>query len=228
MEADAQAIAARLAALRLSSSAWQLDTEVPEEEFEEVPEPELELVPTPTPRFGVPAASVAPPPAVRILEALLFAGEVALTSATACQAIRGLTPDRFLGLIDELAKAYRKQNRPYTIQPRDGGYALELKPQFRDLKEKLFGGPKETRLQPPAIETLSLIAYRQPITKGEIDEQRGADSATPLRQLVRLGLAVVVRRANAENPAPHYGTTPRFLETFGMSSLDDLPRLGDS
>ncbi len=228
MDAEEKTAAARLAALRLSSSAWQLDAEVAEDQFEEVPEPEPELAPPPAPRFGIPAESVAPPPAVRIVEALLFAGEVALTSATACQAIRGLAPERFQELIDELAKVYRIQNRPYTIQPRDGGYALELKPQFRDLKEKLFGGPKETRLQPPAIETLSLIAYRQPIPKAEIDEQRGADSATPLRQLVRLGLAVVVRRANAENPAPHYGTTPRFLETFGLSSLDDLPRLGDS
>ena len=75
---------------------------------------------------------------------------------------------------------------------------------------------------------LSLVAYRQPITKGEIDAMRGADSGGIIRQLVRLGLMVVVRRADAEVQAVSYGTTSRFLELFKLQSLDDLPRLGDT
>lgn len=84
---------------------------------------------------------------------------------------------------------------------------------------------------------LSLVAYRQPVSKPDIDALRGADSAGQVRQLVRLGLIAVTRRAEAaaadgDDPgggrtAVGYGTTPRFLELFRLTGLDDLPRLGE-
>jgi segregation and condensation protein B len=156
---------------------------------------------------------------------MLFVGGPPLAAAKACSAVRGLTPDRFRELIDELARKYRRQNRPVAVQPRGDGFVLAVKPQFRAVREKLYGGPREARLSQPALDVLSLIAYRQPLSKSEIDALRGHDSAGVVRQLVRLGLVTVASRPDADGKVVAYGTTPRFLDLFGLGSLDDLPRL---
>ncbi len=159
---------------------------------------------------------------------MLFVGGPPLTPEAAAAAVRGLTAEQFRGVIDRLNKAYRGQNRPYSVQPRDGGYVLALRPGLRGVREKLFGGPREARLSQPALDVLSLVAYRQPVTKADVDALRGADSGAVLRQLVRLGLVAVARRGEADDRRVCYGTTPRFLELFGLSSLDELPRLADA
>jgi segregation and condensation protein B len=158
---------------------------------------------------------------------MLFVGGPPLTAAKACSAVRGLTPDRFRELAEELAKKYRAQHRPYTVQPKDDGYVLAVKPQFRGVRERLLGGPREARLSGPAVEVLSLIAYRQPLAKADVDALRGADSGGVIRQLVRLGLIAVAARGSADQPAVRYATTARFLSLFGLGSLDDLPKLGE-
>jgi segregation and condensation protein B len=169
-----------------------------------------------------------PPPPDRIVEALLFIGGPPLTPGAVAAAVRGFTPDQLREAIDRLNKAYRAQNRPYSIQPRDAGYVLAVKPAFRGVREKLFGGPREARLTQPALDVLSLVAYRQPITKADVDALRGADSGAILRQLMRLGLVAVARRGEADDRQVCYGTAPRFLELFGLSSLDELPRLSET
>lgn len=181
------------------------------------PEP-LEVSPSPV------LEPKSPPAPIRILEALLFVGGLPLTSARACQVIRGMTAEQFTQAIDELNRAYRRQNRPYGVQPREQGYALAIKPKFRDVMERVFGGVREARLSTQAIDVLALVAYRQPASKVEIDSLRGAESGTLLRQLVRRGLIQVVYRADAERKEVSYGTTARFLEVFGLHSLDDLPK----
>jgi segregation and condensation protein B len=95
------------------------------------------------------------------------------------------------------------------------------------VRERLFGSPREVRLPQTAVEVLALIAYRQPIGKEELDSLRGADAGPALRQLQRLGLVTVARRADPENREVLFGTTPRFLEIYRLTSLDDLPRTGD-
>ena len=173
----------------------------------------------------VPATEPAAPPApTRILEALLFVGGAPLTAPRARQVIRGMTADQFTQTIDELNRAYRRQNRPYLIQPRDQGYVLALRPKFRGVMEKVFGGAREARLSTQAIDVLALVAYRQPATKAEVDSLRGAESGPLLRQLVRRGLIQVMHRADADRKEVSYGTTPRFLELFGLHNLDDLPK----
>ena len=211
---------------------WQLDAE-PDFAAELLPDPEPEPAPDPPP---VPSSNPfpstvlvedTPPSPEQIVEAMLFAGGPALTAEKACEAVRGLTPEAFRAAVESLNKKYRAQNRPYGAVPRDGGFVLAVRSGFRNVKERLFGGPRETRLTQPALDVLSLVAYRQPVGKADVDALRGADSGGILRQLVRLGLVAVTRRAAGETPAG-YGTTPRFLELFGLASLDDLPRLGDS
>lgn len=158
---------------------------------------------------------------------MLFVGGHPLAAEVACAAVRGLTPERFQLAIDILNRRYRDQWRPYAIEARDDGFVLAVRPAYRNLRERLFGGPRETRLSQPALDVLSVIAYRQPVGKAEVDAIRGTDSGATLRQLVRLGLIAVQHRADATAREVRYGTTPRFLDVFGLASLDELPRLGD-
>ena len=129
--------------------------------------------------------------------------------------------------VEILNRDYKSQNRPYHVVQRPNGYVMQLRPRFAGLREKMFGGAREARLNQPALDVLSLIAYRQPIGKSEIDTIRGQDSAGVVRQLVRLGLAAVAERATGERETL-YGTTDRFLEIFNLKSLEDLPVVGEA
>jgi segregation and condensation protein B len=175
-----------------------------------------------------PAENEATPPApLRIVEALLFVGGAPLTAKRVCEIIRGFSPEQYTQALDTLNHAYRVQHRPYLIVARGEGYALTLRPKYRGVMEKLYGGQREARLSTAAIDVLALVAYRQPATKAEIDSLRGADSGGLLRQLVRRGLIQVAYRADAAQREVSYGTTPRFLEWFGLQSMEDLPRTLD-
>ena len=118
-----------------------------------------------------------PPPLVYIVEALLFAGDQPLTAATAAVAIRGLTNEQFRAAIDELNRLYRRQSRPYAILSRPEGFTLALKAGFTGLRERIIGSPREARLTVPMLDVLAVVAYKQPVTRNEIDALRGADSA---------------------------------------------------
>ncbi len=172
------------------------------------------------------SASDEPPPLPRIVEALLFVGGAPLSAARACEAVRGLTPERLAEIIDELNRDYRQQGRPYRIQASGPGYELALLPRFRSIRTRLYGSPREARLSPAALDVLALVAYRQPATRQEIEALRGADCGSPLRLLVRLGL-VAVQRREASSTEVCYSTTARFLNLFQLRSLDDLPRTQD-
>src|SRR5262245_50843744 len=126
----------------------------------------------------------APPTPEQLVEAMLFVGGHPLSAGVACSAVRGLTPERFLIAVDALTRLYRRQRRPYSIQARDDGFVLAVLPSFRPLRERLFGGPRETRLSQPALDVLSVVVYRQPVEKTEVDALRGMDSSALLRQLV--------------------------------------------
>jgi len=216
---------------------WELDAEPLLEEpgpatfTQPVPQEPEPSVPSPVPRsvFRVPQSESeesVPPSPEQIIEAMLFVGGHPLTAEAACSAIRGLTPGNFLTALDALTRRYRAQRRPYTIQPRDGGFTLTLLPLHRGVRDRLFGGLQETKLSQPALDVLSVVAYRQPIAKQDVDAVRGTDSGPILRQLVRLNLIAVQHRADAENREVRYGTTPRFLQVFALATLDELPRLG--
>jgi segregation and condensation protein B len=197
----------------LDQAPWELDgLETPADE------------PPAPPRTEPP---VSPPPPLRILEALLFVGGPALTAVRAAEIIRGLTAEQFQENIDTLNRDYRRQGRPYAIVAQGQGYVLTLRPSYRAIVDRLYGGVREARLSTAALDVLSLVAYRQPATKQEIDSLRGAESGALLRQLVRRGLIMVAHRAEAGSREISYGTTPRFLELFGLRNLDDLPRTQD-
>ncbi|QEL13746.1 SMC-Scp complex subunit ScpB [Limnoglobus roseus] len=211
----------------LTAPTWALDGDLDVLEAAEPVAPPPTPEPPPPPRPSRAPAVASLPSADKIAEAMLFAGGPPLTAEKFAVALR-VPVDVLHQSVAELNKKYRSQNRPYSVQPRDGGYVLAVKPAYRGMREKLFGGPREARLSQPALDVLSVVAYRQPIDKAEIDTIRGLDSGSTLRQLVRLGLMAVAQRGDADHPDVKYGTTNRFLEVFNLTSLDDLPRLGDA
>lgn len=172
-------------------------------------------------------SSEAPPSPEKIIEAVLFASGEPLTPERAGEIVRHLTPDQFRQIVDSLNRTYRRQHRPYTIQCSDIGSTLMLRPQFHALRERLEGSTREAKLTPAALDVLALIAYRQPITRAEIDSLRGADSRSAIQQLTRVGLTSVERRQVGDETETVYSTTKRFLELFGLGSLADLPHIGD-
>ena len=204
--------------------AWQIDGTPDALESVAIPaEPsERPVSPRPAPTE---AESTPPPPLIRILEALLFVGGPPLTVARAAETVRGLGEEEFQQTINALSRSYRVQGRPYQVQVQEHGYVLTLRPRFNNVREKLYGGVREARLSQAAVDVLSLVAYRQPATRQEIETLRGADSGAILRQLIRHGL-VAIQRLEGEKD-PRYSTTPRFLQLFGLTSLDDLPQTQD-
>jgi segregation and condensation protein B len=183
--------------------------------------------PTPPPQRPRPSAESPPPPTTaEIVEALLFVGVTPLTAERACEVIRGLDPEQFRRIIDQLNRVFRRQNRPYTIQATEKGWVLVLRNPYRRLRERLVGSPRAVRLSGPAMDVLAIVAYRQPINKRDIDTLRGQESGAVLRSLVRLGVVSVGQRGDGSSELC-YRTTQRFLEVFGLRKLSDLPQSDD-
>jgi segregation and condensation protein B len=164
---------------------------------------------------------------LRILEALVFVGGKPVTLERATAAVRGLTAEQLEEAMAALNRAYRRQGRPYMIQLQQGGYVMVLRPRFRAAVERLQGPARDARLSAAAIDVLALVAYRQPVSKLEIDGIRGIESGSLLRQLVRRGLISIVQRGQAGQREVFYGTTARFLELFKLRGLEDLPQTQD-
>src|SRR5262249_15318132 len=138
-----------------------------------------------------------------------------------------LSSEQLRDCVETLNRVYRAQNRPYAIVHGAGGYVLWVKARYAAIRDKLYGGPREAWLNQHALDVLSLVAYRQPVAKAEIDAVRGVDSGPTLRQLVRLGLVAVASRGEGESKDMSYGTTARFLDVFRLRDLNDLPQLGE-
>ena len=161
-----------------------------------------------------------------ILEAMLFVGSSnnePLSGRLVAGLMRGVSPREIEELVHELNETYEAEACPYRIVSSGAGYQLQLRPEFARLRDKFYGRVREAKLSQPAIDVLAMVAYRQPITRDAVNELRGQNSGAILSQLVRRELLCIER--TEENPRkPRYRTTDRFLDLFGMASIDDLPQ----
>ena len=188
-----------------------------------------------SPPSSRPTSADIEPPRVsetQVVEAALFVGGLPLTAKKLSSLFH---TDHGFGfvecLIDELNQQYVAEGRPYAITLGEGGYRMTLLPEFESVRNKVFGyGPKEVKLTQDVLEVLSLVAYKQPITKTQI-ETIGKDNPGPLlRQLVQRELIRIDREhtpKETQKTDPQYVTTPRFLQLFGLGNLHDLPVLED-
>jgi segregation and condensation protein B len=128
------------------------------------------------------------------------------------------------GTIEELNALYAAEGRPYDIRLGEGGYRMALRSEFDAVRNRVFGvGPREVRLSQEALEVLSLVAYRQPISRTEVEATGRDNAGNVLRQLLRREL-VTIQRGEKGRDDVRYLTTPRFLELFGLGRIDELPR----
>lgn len=174
----------------------------------------------------VAAPPVAPASAERlpaILEAALFAheGPVSLQRLSDSLQVPAGTVRAVLG---ELAASLEAAGRGLQVAEVAGGFALVTRPDLAPWVEAVTLRRRERRLTPATLETLATVAYKQPLTRVEIEAVRGVNCGAILRQLIELELVRVVGRSEALGRAVLYGTTPTFLKRFGLGALSDLPR----
>lgn len=126
-----------------------------------------------------------------------------------------------------LNTTYEKQNRSFLILERSKGWQLFTRPDFSGFVRQLFPGVKPRRLSPPAMETLAIIAYRQPVTKASIEHVRGVASDSILQKLLDRELIRIEGRAELPGRPLLYATTDFFFEHFGIKSIDELPNAAE-
>jgi len=127
-------------------------------------------------------------------------------------------------LVRSLNKRYDIQGSAFRVEEVAGGFQLMTRPEFAPWLRRLHGTNVEVRLSAPAMETLSVVAYRQPILRAEIEAVRGVQCGEILRQLIERNLVRIAGRSEELGRPFLYGTTRRFLEIFGLRNLDELPR----
>jgi len=158
------------------------------------------------------------------VESVLFVAEEPVSTHRLAQVLE-VTPASVERVLDELAATYR--GRGLRLQRLDGAVQLTTAPEAADSVERFLGLEARVHLSQAALEALAIVAYRQPITRPEVEEIRGVGSDSVLRTLLRAGLIDRIGRADDVGRPYLYGTTPEFLQHFGLQSLDDLPVLED-
>lgn len=157
------------------------------------------------------------------LEAVLFIARDAL-NARRLSALAGLTDaTEARTLIGQLNQHYDQRGRSFHILKVAGGYQLMTRPAFSKWIRRLEHVPAQPRLSSPALETLAVVAYRQPIVRAEIDAIRGVSSGEILRQLLERDLVRICGRSEELGRPFLYATTRHFLKLFGLGSLEELP-----
>jgi segregation and condensation protein B len=163
----------------------------------------------------------------RELEALLFATDSPLTVARLKKIFPETAPPEFKKAIGELQEEYDQSGHAFTVVEFGGGWQIATKPEFSPIVEKMLKTRRFTRLSKAGLEVLAIIAYRQPLTRLEIDDIRGVNSSGAISTLSERNLIAVVGRSAAVGNPLLYGTTREFLNHLGLKGLNQLPDLPD-
>jgi len=159
----------------------------------------------------------------QIVEATLFASQTPLTPAELARADDDLTVAAVREAIQSLRDVYEANERAFQIYELGDGFQLLTRPEFASYLERFDSVPRSPYLSGAALETLAIVAYRQPIGRIEIEEVRGVSASSVLRTLTDWELIDVVGRGEGLGRPLLYGTTQKFLDHFGLKDLDELP-----
>jgi segregation and condensation protein B len=160
----------------------------------------------------------------QIVEAVLFASDAPLTAGEIARADESLDEDQVEAALDLLKAEYDDTNRSFQIVQLAEGHQILTRAEFAPYLERFDNVPRPSRLSGPSLETLAIIAYRQPIGRLEIEYIRGVGASGVIRTLQERNLIDVVGRSEGIGRPILYGTTRHFLEHFGFRSLEELPR----
>jgi segregation and condensation protein B len=159
-----------------------------------------------------------------LVEALLFAADEPLPSRALAALLDDVTPAAVAGAVERLNADYLREKRAFHIREIAGGWQIVTRPEFAPWVSRLYAASSTPRLTQAALETLAIVAYKQPATRAELEAIRGVTVDGVLRTLVERGLVRVAGRAEGIGRPLLYGTTDHFLEYFGLPGLDALPR----
>ena len=160
----------------------------------------------------------------RIIEAVVLASPEPISAARIAELLPRCNPTKVRALVKELNESYVESHRAFEIWEVAGGYQLRSLPEFAPYLKQIQK-TRPLRLSGAALEVLSVVAYRQPVTRAEIDHIRGVDSGAVLRSLLDRQLVRIAGHREVPGRPIVYATTRRFLEVFGLSRLGDLPNL---
>ena len=163
----------------------------------------------------------------RIIEALLFTSEGPLKDEQIIEVLPEASTDSIAESISELKRFYEENNRSFMLINIAGGYQLLTRSDVSAWVEKFLIGRRRKRLSRAALEVLAVVAYQQPITRGEVEQVRGVDCGGVFRTLLERELVDVRGRAKTAGHPLLYVTSDKFLEHFGISSLNDMPKLDE-
>jgi segregation and condensation protein B len=160
-----------------------------------------------------------------IIESLLFVSEGPLPVEQIKEVLGHLESNKIRELILELKKEYEENKRGIHIVEVANGFQMVTNPQFSSYLKKFYRQRHKERLSLPALETLAIIAYKQPVTRLDIESIRGVNVDGIIKHLLEKGLIRITGRKQVIGRPFVYGTTKQFLEHFGLSSLDELPKM---
>lgn len=164
------------------------------------------------------------PTAESVIEAVLFASDEPLSEARLASIVE-MGVKQIRRHIENLNDRYRANNHAFRIEQIAGGYQMLTLSAYNHWLQKLLRARSDSKLSPAALETLAIVAYKQPVMRADIEAIRGVAAGELIRSLMYKGLVKIVGRAEVLGRPMLYGTTKRFLEVFGLNSLKDLPKI---
>ena len=157
-----------------------------------------------------------------IIESLLFVAEEPLTLDRFKQILTQAETKQIRNALDEISTEYKERNGGFYLHEVAGGYQVRTRPEYTPWIKRLIQ-PKPFRLSKAALETLAIVAYKQPVIRSDVEQVRGVDCGGVLRVLLERGFIRILGRKEIPGRPLIYGTTRRFLEVFDLKTLKDLP-----
>ena len=162
-----------------------------------------------------------------IIEALILASPEPLPVRRITQLLEDATPSKVNEAIATLNNRYMEAGSSFRIREIAGGYQFHILPDYIGYVEELFTRRRKMRLTRAALETIAIIAYRQPVTRTEIEHIRGVAADGVIQTLMEKNMITIVGRASTVGKPLQYGTTDEFLKFFGLAGLESLPKMSE-
>ena len=170
-------------------------------------------------------SSMSPTEIKSILEAILFAANEPISIKQFTQVLGDASTHDIREQLIALEDDYQTANRSFQLIEIANGFQVCSRPEYRDWIEKFYTRQVRVRLSPPALETLAIVAYKQPVTRTEVEEIRGVNSDSVVNSLIQKGLIRIAGRKPGQGRSLLFATTDRFLEQFGLKNLSELPSI---
>ena len=161
------------------------------------------------------------------IEALILASPEPLPARKVAEMLENVTPSKVAQAVAELNNRYMEMGCSFRIREVAGGFQMYIVPEFTGFVKEMFARRRKMRLTRAALETLAIVAYRQPVTRVDVEQIRGVASDGVIHNLLEKSMITVRGRAETVGKPLQYGTTDEFLKFFGLASLTDLPKMSE-